>query len=90
MPFDPYTNPLNSEEWVFPTLKVIHISCFALSVGLISAVNLQLAGALSFVLWFAIVAFGRCIAYNDRPDEARIQPVHITQPTVILTAIERA
>lgn len=45
MHFNPADNPLNSQEWVFPLLEVIHISCFAMSVGLISAVNLRLAGA---------------------------------------------
>jgi hypothetical protein len=45
MPYDPATNPLNSKEWIFPVLEIVHISCFALSVGLISVVNLRLAGA---------------------------------------------
>jgi hypothetical protein len=45
MPYDPTTNPLNSQEWIFPVLEVVHISCFALSVGLVSVVNLRLAGA---------------------------------------------
>jgi hypothetical protein len=45
MPYDPTTNPLNSKEWIFPVLEIVHISCFALSVGLISVVNLRLAGA---------------------------------------------
>ena len=45
MNFDPATNPLNAHEWIFPFLEVIHISCFALSIGLISVVNLRLAGA---------------------------------------------
>lgn len=44
MPYDPATNPLNSAEWIFPFLEVIHISTFAMSVGLISVVNLRLAG----------------------------------------------
>jgi hypothetical protein len=45
MPYDPTTNPLNSKEWIFPVLEIAHISCFALSVGLVSVVNLRLAGA---------------------------------------------
>jgi len=45
MPYDPTTNPLNSKEWIFPVLEVVHISCFALSVGLVTVVNLRLAGA---------------------------------------------
>lgn len=45
VPYDPETNPLNSQEWVFPVLEVVHISCFALSVGLISVVNLRFTGA---------------------------------------------
>ena len=44
MSYDPATNPLNGAEWIFPCLEVIHISCFAMSVGLISVVNLRLAG----------------------------------------------
>ena len=44
MPYDPATNPLNSQEWIFPVLEVVHISCFALSVGLMTVVNLRLAG----------------------------------------------
>jgi hypothetical protein len=43
MPYDPTTNPLNSAEWIFPTLEVFHISFFAASIGLISVVNLRLA-----------------------------------------------
>ena len=46
MPYDPSTNPLNSAEWIFPTLEVIHISCFAISIGFISVVNLRLAGTI--------------------------------------------
>jgi len=44
MPYDPSTNPLNSQEWIFPVLEVFHISFFAASIGLISVVNLRLWG----------------------------------------------
>ena len=45
MPYDPSTNPLNSQEWIFPVLEVFHISFFAASIGLVSVVNLRLWGA---------------------------------------------
>jgi hypothetical protein len=45
MPYDPNTNPLNSQEWIFPVLEVIHISFFSASIGLASVVNLRLWGA---------------------------------------------
>jgi hypothetical protein len=47
MPYNPANNPLNGPEWVFPLLEVVHISCFSMSVGLISLVNLRL-GRLAF------------------------------------------
>ena len=46
MPYDPSTNPLNSQEWIFPVLEVFHISFFAASIGLISVVNLRLWGVI--------------------------------------------
>jgi len=45
MPYDPSTNPLNSQEWIFPVLEIFHISCFAASIGLIAIVDLRLWGA---------------------------------------------
>src|SRR5947209_12054904 len=44
MPYDPASNPLNSQEWIFPFLEVVHIGCLAMSVGLISVINLKLIG----------------------------------------------
>lgn len=44
MIYDPATNPLNAEEWVFPFLEVIHISSFAMSVGLVAVLDLKLLG----------------------------------------------
>ena len=44
MIYDPSTNPLNAQEWIFPFLEVIHISSFAMSVGTIAVLDLKLLG----------------------------------------------
>src|SRR5690242_18904494 len=42
--YDPSTNPLNSREWIFPLLELIHIPSFALSIGTIALVDVRLLG----------------------------------------------
>ena len=42
--YDPSTNPLNTNEWSFPLLEIIHIASFALSIGTIALVDLRLLG----------------------------------------------
>jgi len=45
MQYDPSTNPLNSNEWAFPMLEIIHIASFAVTVGTIAIVDLRMLGA---------------------------------------------
>ena len=42
--YDPYTNPLNNNEWAFPLSECIHIASFALSIGTIAVVDFRLLG----------------------------------------------
>lgn len=42
--YDPYTNPLNNNEWSFPLFECIHIAMFAMSVGTIALVDFRLLG----------------------------------------------
>jgi hypothetical protein len=44
IPYDPSTNPLNNNEWSFPTLEVIHIVGFAVAIGTIFMQDLRLMG----------------------------------------------
>jgi len=45
MQYDPSTNPLNSNEWSFPLVEIIHIASFAMSIGMIALVDLRMLGA---------------------------------------------
>ena len=42
--YDPYTNPLNTNEWAFPLAECIHIAAFAMSIGTIAMVDFRLLG----------------------------------------------
>ena len=42
--YDPATNPLNTNEWSFPLLEIIHIVGFAIAMGTIFMVDLRLIG----------------------------------------------
>ena len=44
IPYDPSTNPLNSNEWSFPLLEIIHIVGFALAMSTIFLVDLRMMG----------------------------------------------
>lgn len=37
-------NPVNTVEWMFPVLECVHISMFAMSIGLITLVDMRLLG----------------------------------------------
>jgi len=37
-------NPLNTSEWTFPILEVLHISSFAIAIGTVALVNFRLLG----------------------------------------------
>ena len=42
--YDPATNPLNSNEWIFPILELIHIPSFGIGIGTIALVDVKLFG----------------------------------------------
>ena len=42
--YDPATNPLNNNEWMFPLTECIHIASMAMCIGTITAVDLRLLG----------------------------------------------
>jgi hypothetical protein len=42
IPYDPYNNPLNNNEWAFPLLEIIHIVGFAVAIGTIFMQDLRL------------------------------------------------
>jgi hypothetical protein len=42
--YDPTTNPLNTTEWGFPLMEIIHIASFAVALGTIFMVDLRLIG----------------------------------------------
>jgi hypothetical protein len=42
--YDLNANPLNANEWAFPLTECFHITSFALSIGLITLVDLRLLG----------------------------------------------
>jgi hypothetical protein len=42
--YNPATNPLNSNEWSFPLLEILHIAGFALSIGTIALVDMRMLG----------------------------------------------
>jgi hypothetical protein len=44
IPYDPATNPLNSNEWAFPLTEIFHIVSFAVAIGTIFMVDLRLMG----------------------------------------------
>ena len=44
IPYDPYNNPLNNNEWSFPALEVIHIVGFAIAIGSIFMQDLRMMG----------------------------------------------
>jgi hypothetical protein len=44
IPYDPYNNPLNNNEWSFPLLEIIHIAGFAVAIGSIFLQDLRLMG----------------------------------------------
>jgi hypothetical protein len=44
IPYDPSTNPLNNNEWSFPTLEIIHIVGLAVAIGTIFMQDLRLMG----------------------------------------------
>jgi len=44
IPYDPYNNPLNNNEWSFPALEVIHIVGFAIAIGSIFMQDLRMLG----------------------------------------------
>ena len=44
IPYNPATNPLNSNEWSFPLLEIFHIVGFAVAVSTIFLVDLRMAG----------------------------------------------
>jgi len=44
IPYDPSTNPLNSNEWSFPLLEIIHIVGFAIAMSTIFLVDLRMMG----------------------------------------------
>ena len=35
IPYDPYNNPLNNNEWSFPLLEIIHIVGIAVAIGFV-------------------------------------------------------
>ena len=37
-------NPLNTSEWTFPILEVIHITSFAVAIGTVALVDFRLLG----------------------------------------------
>ena len=45
IPYDPYNNPLNNNEWSFPLLEIIHIVGFAVAIGSIFIQDLRMLGA---------------------------------------------
>jgi hypothetical protein len=44
IPYDPSTNPLNSNEWSFPLLEIIHIVGFSVAMSTIFLVDLRMMG----------------------------------------------
>jgi hypothetical protein len=44
IPYDPYNNPLNNNEWSFPLLEIIHIAGFAVAIGSIFMQDLRMLG----------------------------------------------
>lgn len=44
IPYDPYNNPLNNNEWSFPLLEIIHIVGFAIAIGSIFIQDLRMMG----------------------------------------------
>jgi len=42
--YDPYTNPLNNNEWAFPLCECIHIAMFTMSIGMIALVDFRMLG----------------------------------------------
>src|SRR5437899_2221937 len=44
IPYDPYNNPLNNNEWSFPLLEIVHIVGFAVAIGSIFLQDLRMLG----------------------------------------------
>lgn len=42
--YDPYSNPLNNNEWAYPLTECVHLASMALSVGCIALVDLRMMG----------------------------------------------